>query len=66
MIRSLHSTHLVFTTQAARDSLGVSQYLLLSIAVIAVFGVAVFATGFVAKRARRTCSAATYPWHHVS
>lgn len=52
MIRPLESPCLLIMTQTAPVSLSVSQYLLLSIGVIAVFGVEVFATGLVAKKLR--------------
>jgi hypothetical protein len=50
MIRSPGPESLNLTTQADPLTLGVSQYLLLSIAVIAIFGIEVVATGYVAKQ----------------
>jgi len=50
MIRSSHTVYSLITIQADPVSLGISQYLLVSIAAIAIFGIEVFATGFVAKK----------------
>ncbi|UCD25207.1 MAG: hypothetical protein JSW51_04600 [Gemmatimonadota bacterium] len=50
MMRSSDYLYTLIVTQTEQVSLGISQSLLLGIAVIAIFGIEVFATGFVAKR----------------